>query len=78
MAMNRVQFQPGLSRPALLASYGSEGQCERALEAARWPRWLRLSALCGQALQQVPASRAGLLAVFALSPAEQSALGNGV
>ncbi len=37
MAMNRVQFQPGLSLPAFLASYGSEGQCERALEAARWP-----------------------------------------
>ena len=37
MAMNRVQFQPGLSLPAFLADYGSERQCERALEAARWP-----------------------------------------
>lgn len=37
MAMNRIQFQPGLSLPAFLAEYGSEGQCERALEAARWP-----------------------------------------
>jgi ribosomal protein L37AE/L43A len=35
--MNRVQFQPGLSLPAFLVQYGSEGQCERALEAARWP-----------------------------------------
>lgn len=37
MAMNRVQFQPGLSLPAFLAQYGSEGRCEGALEAARWP-----------------------------------------
>lgn len=37
MAMNRVQFQPGLSLPAFLAEYGSEDQCESALEAARWP-----------------------------------------
>lgn len=37
MAMNRIQFQPGLSLPAFLAEYGSEGQCESALEAARWP-----------------------------------------
>lgn len=37
MAMNRVQFQPGLSLPAFLAAYGSERQCESALERARWP-----------------------------------------
>lgn len=37
MAMNRVQFQPGLSLPAFLADYGTVRQCERALEAARWP-----------------------------------------
>lgn len=37
MAMNRVQFQSGLSLPAFLRRYGSERQCEQALEAARWP-----------------------------------------
>ncbi len=37
MAMNRVQFQAGLSLPGFLARYGSEVQCEQALEAARWP-----------------------------------------
>lgn len=37
MAMNRVQFQPGLSLPAFLKHYGSERQCEQALEASRWP-----------------------------------------
>lgn len=38
MAMNRVQFQPGLSLPAFLKHYGSERQCEQALEASRWPQ----------------------------------------
>jgi hypothetical protein len=38
MAMNRVQFQRGLSMPAFLDRYGSEAQCEAALIAARWPQ----------------------------------------
>ncbi len=37
MAMNRIQFQPGLSMPDFLKDYGTEGQCEQALEAIRWP-----------------------------------------
>ena len=37
MAMNRVQFQPGLSMPEFLQRYGTEAQCQAALEAARWP-----------------------------------------
>jgi hypothetical protein len=37
MAMNRVQFQAGLSMPDFLKDYGSEAQCEQALEAIRWP-----------------------------------------
>jgi len=37
MAMNRIQFQPGLSLPAFLKDYGTEMQCEHALEMARWP-----------------------------------------
>jgi len=37
MAMNRVQFQPGLSMAEFFERYGSEGQCEAALFAARWP-----------------------------------------
>lgn len=37
MAMNRVQFQPGLSLPAFQKRYGTEAQCERALLQARWP-----------------------------------------
>lgn len=38
MAMNRVQFQAGLSLPAFLKRYGSECQCEQALETLRWPQ----------------------------------------
>jgi len=38
MAMNRVQFQPGLSMPEFLNRYGSEAKCEAALAAARWPQ----------------------------------------
>jgi len=37
MAMNRIQFQPGLSMPELTQRFGSESQCAAALEAARWP-----------------------------------------
>lgn len=37
MAVNRIQFQPGLSMPEFLRDYGTEAQCEQALEAARWP-----------------------------------------
>ncbi len=37
MKMNRVQFQPGLSLNQFLNQYGSQEQCEAALEASRWP-----------------------------------------
>ena len=38
MAMNRIQFQPGLSLPDFFSSYGTELQCGQALEAVRWPK----------------------------------------
>jgi ribosomal protein L37AE/L43A len=38
MAMNRVQFQPGLSMAEFMQRYGSDELCEAALIAARWPR----------------------------------------
>lgn len=37
MAMNRVQFQPGLSLMEFLRDYGTEETCESALFNARWP-----------------------------------------
>jgi hypothetical protein len=46
MAMNRVQFQKGLSMAEFLAQYGSEAQCAAALEAMRWPNGFR-GPVCG-------------------------------
>jgi transposase-like protein len=37
MALNRIQFQKGLSLPEFMKRYGSDEQCEAALVAARWP-----------------------------------------
>lgn len=41
MAMNRIQFQPGLSLPEFLKRYATEAQCAAALEQARWPAGFR-------------------------------------
>ncbi len=48
MAMNRIQFQKGLSLSAFLEQFGTEAQCEAALEKARWPDGFRCPR-CGQA-----------------------------
>ncbi len=45
MAMNRVQFQRGLSMAEFFERYGSEDKCEAALVAARWPAGLCLPGL---------------------------------
>ncbi|OLI78847.1 transposase, partial [Xanthomonas oryzae pv. oryzae] len=37
MAMNRVQFQAGLSLPAFLKRYGNAQQCEQALDSSLTP-----------------------------------------
>lgn len=37
MAMNRVQFQPGLSMAEFMDRYGTDSQCETELAAMRWP-----------------------------------------
>ena len=49
MAMNRIQFQPGLSLPEFLKDYGTEVQCERALETVRWPDGFRCPRCLGTA-----------------------------
>ena len=46
MAMNRIQFQPGLSLPAFVEQFGTEAQCADALFKARWPSGFRCPA-CG-------------------------------
>ena len=37
MAMNRIQFQAGMSMPVFFRLYGTEPQCEAALFQSRWP-----------------------------------------
>lgn len=37
MAMNRVQFQPGLSMAEFMDRFGTEDKCEDALASWRWP-----------------------------------------
>ena len=41
MAMNRIQFQPGMSMFEFFQQFGTEAQCEAALEHARWPQGFR-------------------------------------
>jgi len=38
MAMNRVQFQPGLSMTEFNKRYGTQKKCEAILEKTRWPQ----------------------------------------
>ena len=38
MALNRIQFQKGLSLPEFLKRYATSEQCEDALVASRWPQ----------------------------------------
>ncbi len=37
MPQNRIQFQAGQSLSEFIAHYGTEAQCEEALERTRWP-----------------------------------------
>lgn len=37
MPQNPIQFQPGMSMNEFFEEYGTEAQCEAALEHARWP-----------------------------------------
>lgn len=41
MTINRIQFQHGLSLPEFCKQFGTETQCEAALERARWPDGFR-------------------------------------
>lgn len=42
MKMNLIQFQSGMSLTQVLNQYGTQEQCEAALEASRWPDWFYL------------------------------------
>jgi transposase-like protein len=49
MAMNRVQFQRGMSLFELFQQFGTEARCEAALEHARWPHGFRCPRCGGSA-----------------------------
>jgi hypothetical protein len=57
MAMNRVQFQRGMSLFELFEQFGTEAPCEAALEHARWPLGFRCPR-CGGAAHCVLGVRA--------------------
>lgn len=48
MAINKVQFQRGMSLVGFLEMYGSEEACESALFAARWPSGFECSGCLGR------------------------------
>ena len=41
MAINRIQFQPGMSLAEFLNRFGTEAQCAEAIRQARWPEGFR-------------------------------------
>jgi transposase-like protein len=47
MARSGIQFQKGLSLPAFQRLYGTQEQCEAALEKARWPDGFRCPRCAG-------------------------------
>ena len=49
MAMNRVQFQRGLSMAEFMERYGRQEKCEAALTASRWPEGFACPACGGNA-----------------------------
>lgn len=53
MAMNPIQFQPGLSIPAFFKRYGTEAQCAVAMEQARWTTGFRCPSCDGTTYSRV-------------------------
>ena len=75
MAMNRIQFQPGLSMPEFFARFGTEAQCESALVAARWPAGFRCPRCNGSAHCVLGPYWAGKLGRKSLSAFQASSRG---
>jgi len=57
MSMNRIQFQPGMSLFEFFEKFGSEAQCEAAVQRVRWPQGFRCPR-CGAAAHCVLQVRA--------------------
>ena len=71
MAMNRVQFQRGLSMPEFMDRYGSQDKCEAAVMVSRWPGGFCLSRMCRTCAHVVPPGRPPVLAMCQLQPSVQ-------
>jgi hypothetical protein len=65
--MNRIQFQHGLSMPEFFERYGTEAQCQAALQAARWPRGF-VCPKCGGAARTQPGWPTQCVRMVARSP----------
>ena len=50
MAMNKIQFQAGMSVHEFLRHYGTEEQCEAALFTSRWPQGWKCCAAMGSVI----------------------------
>jgi transposase-like protein len=60
MAMNRIQFQPGLSMHQFMALYGTQDKCEAAVINWRWPQGY-VCPSCGQVDASFSSFRRGSL-----------------
>lgn len=78
MAMNRVQFQPGLALPAFLQRYGSEAACEAELLWSRWPQGFVCPRCAATRAADLRTSRSPALAVHRLPSAEHASRQHGV
>ncbi|ACD60482.1 transposase [Xanthomonas oryzae pv. oryzae PXO99A] len=77
MAMNRVQFQAGLSLPAFLKALWQRAAVRAGVGDLALATGLCLSALRRYRAQSIPASRHHVLAVHGLLSPDQPALGHG-
>ena len=78
MAMNRVQFQQGLSMTQLMAQYGTEAKCRRALFRSRWPKGVSLSGVRRPVVFAIPARGAVVLPVSGVPASNDAAERHGV
>ena len=71
MAMNRVQFQRGLSMTEFMDQYGTDAQCEAALVTMRWPSGFACPVCGGPASCSFRARGAAVRAVRLVPPPMQ-------
>jgi len=81
MVRSAIQFQKGLSLRQFLRLYGTEEQCEAALEKARWPDGFRCPScdghehglVCGRRLKRYQCRTRGYQATLTAGTIMQAA-----